>query len=157
MTIALHSPPSTTSARPAAVSAEIAAPVEQDRTSRRRPAVLLIPIALIVLCATLLAAAYIQSMLVTGQQRLDELNHELVDERTRLQNERVSLAAETSPENVARRAEALGLVPAEERIVLTPGTDDSPDSASHSEDTTGSLDTPATETVPDPEPDGTVR
>lgn len=115
MTIALRSP----------------APTHAPTTApTRRPATVLVPL-VVGVCLTLLAAAYIQSLLVTGQQRLDGLHREQTQEQQLLQNERVDLAVEQSPATVAQRAEALGMVRADERIVIEPDTPYEPET--HSE------------------------
>lgn len=127
MTIALHAPATDPIATDrTARRAEAPARIGTRPTTKRSPVFVLVPLVTLIVFATLLTAAFVQSMLVTGQKQLDGIERETTEELQQLQHERLRYAAETSPETVARRAAELGMVPAEQRIVIAPGTDPDP-------------------------------
>ena len=81
-----------------------------ERPARRiRPAIVGALVVCVVLGA-LLAAAVFQSMLVTGQDHLDETNRRIAAEERALQTDRARLAAAQSPERLAVEAARLGMV-----------------------------------------------
>lgn len=88
------------------------------RIVRRRSGFLL-SAAVLTVCLTLLVAAFIQSQMVTGQHRIDELERQRIEEQAHLQNDRVALAREQSPDNIMRKAEALGMIVPENRVVVS--------------------------------------
>jgi len=85
---------------------------------RRRPSGLLVTLAVLTVCGTLLVAAYVQAQLVTGQHRIDTLERQRIEEQSQLQNDRVALAQAQSPERIARRAAELGMRTPDVRIMV---------------------------------------
>lgn len=92
-------------------------PQEHLRTVERpvRPVRRLRPtiVGALVVCVVfgaLLAAAVFQSMLVTGQDHLDDTNRQIAAEERALQADRARLAAAQSPERLAVEAARLGMV-----------------------------------------------
>lgn len=64
----------------------------------------------VVVFGALLGAAVAQSMLVTGQDRIDQTNDRIVVAERSLQKERAQLAAAESPEQLALAAARIGMV-----------------------------------------------
>jgi len=73
----------------------------------------------VVVFGALLAAAVLQAMLVTGQDRLDDTNREIAEVEQQLQKDRVQLAAVESPEQLAAAAARIGMVAPAERAWVT--------------------------------------
>ncbi|MEO6988748.1 MAG: hypothetical protein ABI239_08875 [Aquihabitans sp.] len=96
---------------------------QRAQTRRVRPAMVL-AIGVIVVFGALLASVAIRSMLVAGQENLDQTRVQVRTEQKQLQTDRVELATQQSPERIAARAQALGMVAtADQRWVsLAPST-----------------------------------
>lgn len=69
----------------------------------------------LVVFGALLSAAVVQSMLVTGQDRIDTTNREIEVAERALQRERAELATAESPEQLALAAARIGMVTPGER------------------------------------------
>jgi hypothetical protein len=79
-------------------------------------------VAAVVVFASLMASAGFHGMLVGGQSDLDRMEQQLEQERATLAREKLALAEMQSPESIAAKAEALGMVPAEQQVWVSPGT-----------------------------------
>ena len=79
-------------------------------------------VAMVVVFASLMASAGFHGMLVGGQSDLDRMEQQLEQEQATLAREKLALAEMQSPESIAARAKALGMVPAEQQVWVSPGT-----------------------------------
>lgn len=78
--------------------------------ARVRPAVVL-AFAVVLVFSTLIAAAIVHSMLVSGQAQLDDITTETRTEQEALLREELELAKLQSPSSITREAERMGMVP----------------------------------------------
>lgn len=92
---------------------------ETETSTARRPVVLVVT-AVVLVGLTLMVAAFLQSQLVVGQHRVQELEQARMEQESLLENDRVELMIARAPHTVAQEAERLGMIPADERIVLGP-------------------------------------
>lgn len=149
--------------RPAARAAT--APVRAERTTARRapappalrvveapprrfPARAVLTLAVVVVFGSLLVSAMVHSVLVSGQARIDDLGSQIRAERRALEDDRLRLAAASSPDRLAAEAERIGLVVADRQTWIRPGSDAEPV-------VTGADDTDAPAATDDP--DGGAR
>lgn len=93
---------------------------------RRFPARAVLTVAVVVVFGSLLVAAMVHSMLVSGQARIDDLGGQIRAERRALEDDRLRLAAASSPDRVAAEAERIGLVVADRQTWIRPGSDAAP-------------------------------
>lgn len=92
---------------------------------RRLGTRVVVGLAVVVVFAALLASAVLHSLLVSGQDHLDEVRQQIRVEQELLAKDRIVLADHQSPERIAGEAERLGLVPAASQTWLSP-TGDTP-------------------------------
>lgn len=78
--------------------------------TRVRPAGIL-AFAVVLVFSTLIAAAVVHSMLVSGQAQLDDITSETSTEQEALLQEELQLAKLQSPASITREAERMGMVP----------------------------------------------
>lgn len=78
--------------------------------ARVQPAILL-ALAVVLVFSTLIAAAVVHSMLVSGQAELDVVTTQTGIEQEALLREQLELAELQSPANITREAQRMGMVP----------------------------------------------
>ncbi len=93
---------------------------------RRYPARAVVLVAGVVVFAAMLVSAMFHSVLVSGQDRIDDLGRQITLERKGLAQDRLELAGLSSPERIATEAERLGLVFAERQTWIRPGEGNAP-------------------------------
>lgn len=98
--------------------------VEPSR--RRLRTRVVVGLAVVVVFGALLASAVLHSLLVSGQDHLDEVGREIRTEQELLAKDRIRLADLQSPERIAVEAERLGMVAAETQTWLSPDGDAPP-------------------------------
>lgn len=113
---------------------------QRTQTRRIRP-VMVLAIGVIVVFTALLASVAIRSMLVTGQEDLDQTRVQIRTEQKQLQTEKVELASQQSPERIAAKAQSLGMVAtADQRWVsMAPSTTPTVDPIPETTDRTNEL------------------
>ena len=79
-------------------------------------------VAVAIVFGSMLISAVFHSVLVSGQNNIDDLSHEIEIEQKRLELDRLQLATLSSPERIATAAEDLGLVFAERQTWISPGS-----------------------------------
>ena len=87
--------------------------------ARHRRTGALVALVVVVVFASLLAAALVHSQVVSGQAHLDKVERKIDLERDQLALDRQALADHQSPARIAEAASALGMVRATSRTVLS--------------------------------------
>lgn len=91
---------------------------ESDAPRANKP--VLVVLVAIVVGLTLLVAAFLQSQLVVGQHRVQELDRARLEQESLLENDRLDLMVARAPHTIAHEAERLGMVPADGPVILGP-------------------------------------
>jgi hypothetical protein len=97
---------------------------------------------MVVVFGSLMASAMFHGLLVSGQSDLDQLDSQIQIEKTALAQEELDVANLQSPARIAKEAEALGMVPADQQHWVTPGSTDDPVVTGRAPDTTDQTDDP---------------
>lgn len=83
---------------------------------RRARTTAIVCLAVVVVFGAMLASAVFNSVLVSSQAHLDQVNHSIVQERSDLERAKLALAQERSPARIAAEAQAMGMIPADKVV-----------------------------------------
>jgi cell division protein FtsL len=112
----------------------VARPLEAQRPElqvvphpRRRGVGVVVFLAASALFASLFGLAVFHTMLVQSQSTLDELDAEITEAEATTEQLRLDIAEAEAPERILEEAERLGMVPAEDIVVLDASPSTQPD------------------------------